>query len=167
MTRLSKDNYYLGIAEAVSKRSTCLRANCGAIIVNNDAIISTGYNGNPRGMENCVDKGTCPRSEYKPNEGRHLCHAVHAEMNCFVNIARSGGVTVKGSTIYVWFKRLDDSRNSYNKPCDDCWKHIMNSGVVRIINYTEDKYHTTMDETSILNDGSGKWNTIRLGEIIK
>ena len=165
INRPDKDTYYLGISEAVSKRSTCLRANCGVIIVNNDAILTTGYNGNARGIKNCIDIGICPRSEFKPNEGRYLCHAVHGEMNCFINIARNGGVSVKGATMYIWFKRLDDSRNSYDKPCDDCWKHIMNSGISRIINYTKDKYHTTLDETLITNDG--KWNTTRLKEIQK
>ena len=61
MDRVTKDNYYLDIAETVAERSTCLRRRFGAIIVKNDVIISTGYNGAPRGRKNCTDMGTCIR----------------------------------------------------------------------------------------------------------
>lgn len=159
MIRQNKDEYYLDIAKSVSNRSTCIRAHCGAIIVNNDTIISTGYNGNPRNTSNCVDVGKCPRADYKPQEGTHLCNAVHAEMNCFINLARNGGSSCKGGTLYVWFKREDSSYNSYNKPCNNCMKHIMNSGLVRIVNITIDKYSCHLDISTIEN---GNIITVRI-----
>ncbi len=157
--RLKKDDYYLGISKAVSERSTCLRAYCGAIIVSKDSIISTGFNGNPRNSINCVDVGKCPREDYKPQKGMNLCNAVHGEMNCFINLCRNGGGYTMGSTMYIWFKRLDNNKNTYNKPCDNCFKHILNSGIEKIINYTEDNYKTTLDIT-IIKDG--KWETERI-----
>ncbi len=164
MTRPSKDEYYMGISEAVSRRSTCLRAHCGSVIVKDDVIVATGYNGNPRSMKNCCDIGICPRAEYKPQEGTHLCNAVHSEMNALLSAGRDRTI---GAIMYVWFKREDDSRNTYHKPCDNCWKHILNSGIITVVNYTEDKYHITKDITFIKNDGSGEWETINLEEIIK
>lgn len=152
MNRITKDEYYLKIAETVSLRSTCLRAVCGAVLVKNDAIISTGYNGNPRGVENCCDSVEgCKRKTSSPNTDRHLCYAVHGEMNSIVNLARCGGTSSIGSILYVWFKRRkeDDSRNSYDKPCNECMKLIINAGISRIVNYTEDNYHTTLHETTI------------------
>lgn len=149
--RISKDKYYLNIAKSISERSTCIRAKCGTVLVNIDAIISTGYNGNPRNQSNCCDVGKCPRENYAPNEGRNLCNAVHGEMNCIVNLVRVGGGSSINSVMYVWFKRLDNSKNSYDKPCGECMKLILNSGIKRIINYTEDNYHTTLHETIIDN----------------
>ena len=79
--RLSKEFYYLGIADSVSERSTCLRRKYGAIIVRNDEIISTGYNG-AQGQKNCVDLGSCERELRKiPGERYELCRSVHAEAN--------------------------------------------------------------------------------------
>ena len=148
--RPSKDAYYLKVASVVSERSTCLRANCGAVLVKNDTIISTGFNGNPGGVENCCDSIIgCKRKTSSPNTDRHLCFAVHGEMNCIVNLARSGGTSSVGSTLYVWFKRLDNSRNSNDKPCSECMRLIINAGIKRIVNYTEDNYHTTLHETTI------------------
>ena len=83
MERISKENYYLDIAETVLERATCLRRIYGAIIVKNDEIISTGYNGAPRGRANCVDMGYCSREAMKVPRGERyeLCRSVHAEAN--------------------------------------------------------------------------------------
>jgi len=164
MTRKTKDEYYLDIAKAVSERSTCLRALCGAIIVNKDGILATGYNGNPRGTPNCCDNGTCPRADFKPSEGTHLCNAVHAEMNALMNLCRHGGSSTIGATMFVWFKRLDTSINTYNKPCDNCMKHIMNAGIKFIVNYTEDQDKICLDVTEIDN---GVVTTERVSETTK
>ena len=83
MERISKENYYLDIAETVLERATCLRRVYGAIIVKNDEIISTGYNGAPRGRRNCVDMGFCTREAMQVPRGQRyeLCRSVHAEAN--------------------------------------------------------------------------------------
>jgi dCMP deaminase len=164
MTRLTKENYYLNIAEAVSKRSTCIRAQCGAIIVNKDGIISTGYNGNPRSVFNCCDVGTCPRASFNPSEGTHLCNSVHGEMNCLMNLCRHGGASTVGATMFVWFKRLDTSINTYNKPCNSCCKHLINAGIKYIVLYTEDQDKICLDVSEI-NDGI--ITTDRVSETIK
>ena len=90
MERVSKENYYLDIAEAVIERATCLRRVYGAIIVKNDEIISTGYNGAPRGRKNCVDIGYCTREAMKVPRGQRyeLCRSVHAEANAIISAAR-------------------------------------------------------------------------------
>ena len=86
MERVSKHNYYLDIAQTVSERSTCLRKRYGSIIVKNDSIVSTGYNGAPRGRKNCCDLGTCIRDEMKIPRGERyeLCRSVHSVANCMM-----------------------------------------------------------------------------------
>ena len=90
MERKDKTNYYLDIAETVSRRSTCLRRRYGAIIVRNDEIISTGYNGAPRGRRNCVDLDYCAREKQNIPSGQRyeLCRSVHAEANAIISAAR-------------------------------------------------------------------------------
>lgn len=149
--RIQKEDYFLNIAKVVASRSTCLRAQCGAVIVKNGVIISTGYNGSVRGQENCCDRGTCPREKSEPNTDKYLCVACHAEINAIVNIARNGGGGIVDSTLFVHFTRLDDKLNSYNKPCEDCMKAIINSGIKFIINYTEDKEKISLDVSEIEN----------------
>ena len=100
MERISKENYYLDIAETVLERATCLRRIYGAIIVKNDEIISTGYNGAPRGRANCVDMGYCSREAMKVPRGERyeLCRSVHAEANAIISASRRDMV---GGTIYL------------------------------------------------------------------
>ena len=90
MNRVDKENYYLDIAQSVLERSTCLRRKYGAIIVRNDEIVSTGYNGAPRGRKNCVDLGCCTREELQVPSGQRyeLCRSVHAEANAIISAAR-------------------------------------------------------------------------------
>lgn len=98
--RISRDAYYLGIAKAVSKRSTCLRRQYGAVIVCNDEIVSTGYNGSPRGEVNCCDVGICHRVNREHNDGNYaICPAVHAEQNAIISASR---VELFGSTLYLY-----------------------------------------------------------------
>ena len=100
MARIDKENYYLDIADAVLKRSTCLRRCYGAIIVKNDEILSTGYNGAPRGRKNCTDLGRCTREELRVPSGERyeLCRSVHAEANCIISAPRSATL---GATLYL------------------------------------------------------------------
>ena len=94
MERRDKVNYYLDIAETVAKRSTCLRRRYGAVIVNNDQIISTGYVGAPRGRKNCCDLGECIRTKLEVPRGERyeLCRSVHAEANAIINAPREQDV---------------------------------------------------------------------------
>ena len=87
--RIGKDEYYLGIAKAVSKRSTCLRRRYGCVIVKNDEIIATGYNGSPRGETNCCESGKCYREGMSHNHGDYSeCCSVHAEQNAMLSASR-------------------------------------------------------------------------------
>ena len=98
--RPTKDQYYCNIAEQVALRSTCLRRHYGAVIVSHDQIISTGYNGSPRGEKSCCDLGICNRDALgcEKGSGYEHCPAVHAEMNAIISAARRDMI---GSTIYI------------------------------------------------------------------
>ena len=100
MGRIDKENYYLDIAQTVAGRSTCLRRCYGAILVKSDEIISTGYNGAPRGRRNCVDLNYCTREALNIPSGERyeLCRSVHAEANAIISAARSEAL---GATLYM------------------------------------------------------------------
>jgi len=122
MARPGWDEYYLGIAEAVAARASCSRRRVGAVIVVENAIIATGYNGTPVGVRNC-DEGGCPRcaSDAPPGAGYDSCICVHAEQNAIVFAARHGNAT-KGGTLY-----------STLRPCFGCLKEAIQAGLVRIV----------------------------------
>ena len=133
MERISKENYYLDIAETVAKRSTCLRRCYGAIIVKNDEIISTGYNGAPRGRKNCVDLGYCTREAMNIPSGQRyeLCRSVHAEANCIISAARRDTL---GATIYmVCVNPSTGQLIPDSSSCSMCRRLIINAGIERII----------------------------------
>ncbi|MBE6939802.1 MAG: cytidine deaminase [Ruminococcaceae bacterium] len=133
MERISKENYYLDIAETVLERATCLRRVYGAIIVKNDEIISTGYNGAPRGRRNCVDMGYCTREAMKVPRGQRyeLCRSVHAEANAIISAGRRDMV---GGTIYLVGRNaqtgelLNDATS-----CSMCRRLVINAGLSRIV----------------------------------
>lgn len=130
--RISKDEYYLGIAEAVLERSTCLRRNYGVVLVKNDEIISTGYNGSARGEANCIDTGKCARQELGVPAGERyeLCVSVHAEQNAIISAGRDRAL---GSTLYIVGKE-HESRNYANPdPCIMCRRFIKNAGITRVV----------------------------------
>ena len=127
--RMTKTEYYLGIALAVSKRSTCLRRHYGAIIVNNDEIIATGYNGNPRGMKNCCDTGKCMRLNKPHNTGDYSdCHSVHAEQNAMLSASRRDMI---GAIMYLYGEEFGTEIEA--KPCPICGRMIANSGIIKIV----------------------------------
>lgn len=129
--RPSKEEYYLGIALAVSKRSTCLKRHYGCVIVKDDVIIATGYNGSPRGCENCCDVGICKRLDKPHNSGDYSdCHSVHAEQNAMLSASRSKMI---GATLYLAGEEADGSEIYDVEPCPICSKMIMNSGISRIV----------------------------------
>ena len=133
MRRIDKENYYLDIAETVLERSTCLRRCYGAIIVQNDEIISTGYNGAPRGRKNCADLNFCTRAHMNIPSGQRyeLCRSVHAEANCIISAARKDTL---GATLYMACRDpetgelIPDSTS-----CSMCRRLIINAGIKRVI----------------------------------
>lgn len=132
MGRPDKNDYYLNIAEAVLGRGTCLRRNYGAVIVNNDEIISTGYNGAPRGRQNCIDIGRCRRQELNVPRGTkyELCRSVHAEQNAIIAAARKDMI---GSTIYIVGKEEDGSYVKNGEPCTLCKRMLINAGIKYVV----------------------------------
>ncbi len=135
--RTSKDDYYLGIADAVLNRSTCLRRKYGAIIVKADEIISTGYNGAPRGRENCCDLGYCTREHLNIPAGERyeLCRSVHAEQNAIISSSRRD---MLGSTIYLVGRDAKTNELITAAPCTLCRRFILNAGIEKIVSRTVD-----------------------------
>lgn len=133
MERISKENYYLDIAETVLERATCLRRVYGAIIVKNDEIISTGYNGAPRGRKNCVDMGFCTREAMQVPRGQRyeLCRSVHAEANAIISASRRDMV---GSTLYLVGKDAQSGELLGDATsCAMCRRQVINAGISRVI----------------------------------
>ena len=155
MKRISKENYYLDIAETVLERATCLRRVYGAIIVKNDEIISTGYNGAPRGRANCVDMGYCSREAMKVPRGERyeLCRSVHAEANAILSAARRD---MMGATLYLVGR--DAATGEYypgTTPCAMCRRLIINAGIAQVVCRTgADEYTTTLVRDWVYDDDS-------------
>jgi len=120
--RPSWDEYFMNIAKAVAMRSNCIKRNVAAVIVKDKRIISTGYNGTPRGVKNC-NEGGCPRCNNFADAGTNLdeCLCSHAEENAIVQAAYHG-VSIKDSVIYVTYS-----------PCITCSKMIINAGILKVI----------------------------------
>ncbi len=153
--RTSKEMYYLGIADSVLTRSTCLRRKYGAIIVRSDEIIATGYNGAPRGRANCSMLGRCTREELNIPSGERyeLCRSVHAEMNAIISAARRDMI---GSSLYLVGRSaktgmiLPDTM-----PCSMCRRLIINAGITQVICRTgENEYLTVHVRDWVFNDDS-------------
>lgn len=133
MERRDKINYYLDIADAVSRRSTCLRRIYGAIIVKNDEIISTGYVGAPRGRKNCTDLGRCIRDELHIPRGQRyeLCRSVHAEANAIISASRDAMI---GATLYLCGRNLPSEAYVENPCCCSmCKRLVINAGIDNVI----------------------------------
>lgn len=130
--RISKDDYYLNIARAVSKRSTCIRRTYGCVIVKNDEIIATGYNGSSRGEVNCCDTGYCYReaNNIKSGEQYEKCVAVHAEQNAIISASRQELI---GSVMYLVGYESDVEIEGA-RPCLICNRMISNAGINKIVN---------------------------------
>ena len=153
MERISKENYYLDIAETVLERATCLRRVYGAINVKNDEIISTGSNGAPRGRANCVDMGYCSREAMNVPRGERyeLCRSVHAEANAIISASRRDMV---GGTIYLVGRNaatgelLPDATS-----CLMCRRMVINAGLERVvIRRTKTEFEVVPVETWIAED---------------
>lgn len=135
MKRISWDDYFFEIAGVVSKRATCLRRKYGAVIVKNNKIISTGYNGAPVGEPNCSDNGYCERKERNipPGERYELCRSVHAEANAIIN---GNPADMIGATIYISGTNVKDDSPASCKPCMMCARMIKNAKIY----YVKERY---------------------------
>ena len=161
MSRVDKNNYYLDIAEATLERSTCLRRMFGAVIVKNDEIISTGYNGAPRGRKNCNDLGYCVREKLNIPRGERyeLCRSVHAEQNAIISAPRKDMID---STLYMVGKDAKTGEYVENSmSCSMCKRFIINSGISKIIirdsktDYREIKVQELIDNDESLEGKLG------------
>lgn len=155
MNRRDKTNYYLDIAETVCERGTCLRRNFGAIIVHNDEIVSTGYNGAPRGLKNCCDLGICTREKLNVPRGQRyeLCRSVHAEANCIISAARTD---MLGATLYLaCHNAVTGELYGDVEPCTMCKRLIINAGIKEVIvRVDRDSYNVITVSDWIENDKS-------------
>jgi dCMP deaminase len=152
MARRDKVNYYLDIAETVLERSTCLRRKYGAIIVTNDEIVSTGYNGAPRGRDNCLDLDKCTRDTLGIPSGERyeLCRSVHAESNAIISAARRDMI---GGTLYLAGRSGKTGETIDAAPCSMCRRLIINAGIEKVICRLEgEAYSVTAVEEWIAND---------------
>jgi len=120
MDRPSLDEYFMEIASVVAKRSTCLRSHVGALLVRNNRILSTGYNGAPTGLEHCEVVG-CLREEVESGTRHELCRAVHAEQNAIIQAAIHG-VSIEGATLYCT-----------HQPCILCAKMMINGRIRKVV----------------------------------
>ncbi|AMK13063.1 CMP/dCMP deaminase zinc-binding protein [methanogenic archaeon mixed culture ISO4-G1] len=141
MERPSNDEYFMEMAQLVSSRSTCMRRKVGAVIVKEKRVLSTGYNGSPKGTKHCEELGCIRVKLNVPSGTRHeLCRGVHAEQNA-VTQAAYFGVSVDGATIYT---------STY--PCSMCAKILINAGIKEIVyseGYADDLSKELLTEAGI------------------
>lgn len=154
MKRKNKNKYYLDIAKEVASRSTCLKRKYGCVLVNNDEIIATGYNGSPRGEINCCDiYKECPRKDVPHNSGDYSdCPSVHAEQNAMLSASRK---EMMNATMYLYCEEyyeddfdtdeqevhIEDWYEIDNpEPCPICMKMIKNAGITKIVNRERTEY---------------------------
>jgi len=133
MTRISKENYYLDIAQTVATRSTCLRRAYGAVIVKNDIIVSTGYCGAPRRRQNCSDMGFCLRQKLEIPRGERyeMCRSVHSEANAIIAASRE---LMLGATMYQSCIDMETGELAQDiDSCQMCKKLIINSGIDYVV----------------------------------
>ncbi len=133
MERVNKQSYYLDIAQTVAERSTCMRRKYGAIIVKNDEIVSTGYNGAPRGRHNCSEIGFCTRQSLNIPSGERyeLCRSVHAEANAIISAPRH---EMLGADIYlVGIDSTTGEALERSECCTMCKRMIINAGIVNVV----------------------------------
>lgn len=142
MTQDVWDRRFMILTNEIAKWSSCIRRNVGAIIVKNNRIIATGYNGAPHGITTCRDKGVCYRETLNVEHGskQELCYAAHAEQNALIQAARLG-ISIDGATLYCT-----------HAPCSVCARLIINSGIKRIVyehGYPDDFAKKLLDKTDI------------------
>ena len=149
MKRPTWDEYFMEMAELTAKRSTCSRRQVGAVIVRDNRAVATGYNGAPRGLAHCEEKGGCLRQQLNiPSGQRHeLCRALHAEQNAIISAASMGNA-IEGGTIYIT-----------HQPCVICAKMIVNAGIKRIVvreGYPDELAMEILDEAGLTVERLGE-----------
>ena len=153
LTRRDKENYYLDIAQTVLERSTCLRKKYGAVIVKNDEVISSGYNGAPRSRKNCMDIGSCVRTTMNIPRGERyeICRSVHAEANAIISAARCDMI---GATLYL--AGIEAATGEYVQDatcCSMCKRLVINAGIEKVvIRIDANRYKTIPVSQWIEND---------------
>lgn len=150
--RKDKINYYLDISKEVANRSTCLRRKYGCIVVNNDEIIATGYNGAPRGRKNCCELGYCYRDKMNVPRGERyeLCRSVHAEQNAIISAARKDLI---GATLFITgINTKDDSIEPHSTSCMMCKRVVINSGIKEVIVREPNNEYTIYKVEDWIND---------------
>jgi dCMP deaminase len=149
--RPNKDEYYWNIAKETAQRSNCMATKVGAIIVKDDQIVSTGYNGAPRGTKDCFERGGCLRRELNVPSGTQyeICRSVHAEQNAIINAARAG-VALLGATLFMYLVKRTPNGDKFvtSAPCFICRKMMINAGITRFVGNDNDGKITSknMDE---------------------
>jgi len=142
MDRPDNDTYFMMMAELVSTRSTCLRRKVGAVVVKEKRVLTTGYNGAPKGLRHCEEVGCIRQTQNIETGTRHeLCRGVHAEQNAVVQAAYFG-ISIKGASIYTTCF-----------PCVLCTKIILNAGISEIIyknDYIDPLSKEILNETDII-----------------
>lgn len=155
MERRDKINYYLDLAEVVSKRGTCLRKLYGAVIVKNDEVISTGYVGAPRGRKNCSDLGVCIRQKMNIPRGERyeMCRSVHAEANAIISAEREKMI---GASLYLVGKEVETGAYVKNgNCCSMCKRLVINAGIETVyVRDDEDHYRVVQVRDWIEKDES-------------
>ncbi len=143
------DEYFINIAKAVSARATCFRRKYGAVITKDKIIVSTGYNGAPSGMKDCLEAGKCTRKELQIPHGERyeLCHSVHAEANAII---RASVDELKGATIYV-SGQDGNADECHSEPCMMCKRMILNAQILRVV----------------YSDGNGRYHVINPKDWLK
>lgn len=150
--RKDKINYYLDIAASVSERSTCLRRHYGCVIVKNDEIISTGYNGAPRGRKNCDDLGFCYREQMDIPRGERyeLCRSVHAEQNAIISASRNE--LIDADLYMVGINAKTGEIEPKSTSCMMCKRVVINSGIKRVIVREPDNKYTIYNVEDWISD---------------
>jgi dCMP deaminase len=142
MDRPDNDTYFMRMAELVATRSTCLRRKVGAVVVKEKRVLTTGYNGAPKGLKHCAEVGCVRLQNHIESGTRHeLCRGVHAEQNAVIQAAYFG-VSIKDSTIYTT-----------NFPCVMCAKILVNAGIREIVykeDYIDELSRNVLDESGVL-----------------
>jgi len=155
--RISKEEYYLGIAKAVALRSPCLRRKYGAIIVKNDAIVSTGYNGPARGSTNCEEAGCIKEILNLPHySGYDYCPAVHAEENAVINAARTGNSVIDG-TLYLYGIDIKTNKPVAGMSCPRCKRVLINAGIKEVVTIDESGNITKYDVKSWVEEDKNRY----------
>lgn len=151
MSRISTNEYFMRLAETASERSTCLRRKVGAVLVKDNHVLATGYNGSPKGVRNCCDEGECMRESKGIPSGTNLDidYAVHAEQNAIIQCAVHGNST-QGATMYVT-----------HQPCIECTRMIINAGIKCIV-YKEEYPNAEFAESLLMMAGVQLWKYDKL-----